>query len=176
MYVHLLYPFLCQWTFRFLPCPAGLSRWLSGKESTCKAGGVDLISPSLGWEDPLEKQMATHSSRTFAWEISSTEEPGGLQSMGSQESDTAWWLNNNVLTIVNNAAVNSWGFWIMVFCRYMPRSRIIESYGSYSFSFLRNLHTVLHSGYNQCTFPPIVKEGSLFLHPLSSIYFCRLCY
>ena len=38
---------------------------------------------SLGWEDPLEKEMATHSS-ILAWIIPWTEEPGGLQSMGSQ--------------------------------------------------------------------------------------------
>ena len=38
---------------------------------------------SLGPEDPLEKEMATHSS-ILAWEIPWTEEPGGLQSMGSQ--------------------------------------------------------------------------------------------
>ena len=38
---------------------------------------------SLGREDPLEKEMATHSC-TLAWEIPWTEEPGGLQSMGSQ--------------------------------------------------------------------------------------------
>ena len=38
---------------------------------------------SLGWEDPLEKEMATHSS-ILAWKISWTEEHGGLQSMGSQ--------------------------------------------------------------------------------------------
>ena len=37
----------------------------------------------LGWEDPLEKEMAPHSS-TLAWNIPWTEEPGGLQSMGSQ--------------------------------------------------------------------------------------------
>ena len=37
---------------------------------------------SLGREDPLEKEMATHSS-TLAWRISWIEEPGGLQSMGS---------------------------------------------------------------------------------------------
>ena len=42
--------------------------------------------PSLGWEDPLEKEMAIHSS-ILAWEIPWTEEPGGLQSMVSQESD-----------------------------------------------------------------------------------------
>ena len=39
--------------------------------------------PSLGWEDLLEKEMATHSS-TLAWTIPWTEEPGRLQSMGSQ--------------------------------------------------------------------------------------------
>ena len=38
---------------------------------------------SLGWEDPLEKDMATHSS-TLTWKIPWTEEPGRLQSMGSQ--------------------------------------------------------------------------------------------
>ena len=38
---------------------------------------------SLGWEDPLEKEMAIHSS-ILAWRIPQTEEPGGLQSMGLQ--------------------------------------------------------------------------------------------
>ena len=38
---------------------------------------------SLGWEDPLEKEMATHSS-VFAWRIPWAEKPGSLQSMGSQ--------------------------------------------------------------------------------------------
>ena len=38
---------------------------------------------SLGWEDPLEKGMATHSS-VLAWRIPRTEEPAGLQSMGLQ--------------------------------------------------------------------------------------------
>ena len=38
--------------------------------------------PSLGWEDPPEKGMVTHSS-ILAWRIPGTEEPGGLQSMGS---------------------------------------------------------------------------------------------
>ena len=42
---------------------------------------------SLGQDDPLEKKMATHSS-ILAWEIPWTEEPGGLQSMGSQKSGT----------------------------------------------------------------------------------------
>ena len=40
-------------------------------------------APSLGWEDPLENGVVTHSS-VLAWKIPWTEEPGGLQSMGSQ--------------------------------------------------------------------------------------------
>ena len=47
--------------------------WLGGKESTCSAGS-NLI---LGWEDPLKKEISTHS---WAWQA--------IQSMGSQESDT----------------------------------------------------------------------------------------
>ena len=39
--------------------------------------------PSLGWEDPMEKKMETHSS-VLAWRIPWREEPGGLQSTGSQ--------------------------------------------------------------------------------------------
>ena len=42
---------------------------------------------SLGWEDALEKEMATHS-RILAWKIPWMEEPDGLQSLGWQESDT----------------------------------------------------------------------------------------
>ena len=42
---------------------------------------------NLGWEDPLEKEMATHSS-ILAWGIPWTKEPGRLQSMGHKELDT----------------------------------------------------------------------------------------
>ena len=42
---------------------------------------------SLGWEDLLEKEIATHSP-ILAWKIPWREEPGGLQSMGSQKLDT----------------------------------------------------------------------------------------
>ena len=43
----------------------------------------ETLVPSLGQEDPLEEEMATHSS-VLAWKIPWTEEPGGLQSMGLQ--------------------------------------------------------------------------------------------
>ena len=46
-----------------------------------------LTAIKTDWEDPLEKEMATHSI-ILAWKILRTEGPGGLQSMGSQESDT----------------------------------------------------------------------------------------
>ena len=48
---------------------------------------------SLGWEDPLEKGMATHSS-ILAWRILWTEEPGGLQSMGWQRVGYDQMTNN----------------------------------------------------------------------------------
>ena len=59
----------------YLGFPAGSV----GKESTYNAG-------DLGWEDPLEEDMATHSG-ILAWEIPWTEEPGGPQSTGSRGSD-----------------------------------------------------------------------------------------
>ena len=48
---------------------------------------LEMCVRSLGQEDTLEKAMATHSN-ILAWKISWTEEPGRLQSMGSQESDS----------------------------------------------------------------------------------------
>ena len=56
---------------------------MAQKESTCNVGDQD---PIPGWGRSLEKGMATHSS-ILAWRIPWTEEPGGLQSMTSQESD-----------------------------------------------------------------------------------------
>ena len=47
----------------------------------------EIWAQSLGQEDPLKEEMATHSS-ILAWEIPWTEEPGRLQTMGLQESDT----------------------------------------------------------------------------------------
>ena len=55
-----------------------------GKASACMQ---ETWVQSLGWEDPLGKEMATHSS-ILAWKIPWTEDPGRLQSMGSQRVDT----------------------------------------------------------------------------------------
>ena len=58
----------------------------NSKESTCNAG--DQVS-SLSQEDPLEEETATHSS-ILSWEIPGTEEPGRLQTMGSQRVRHSW--------------------------------------------------------------------------------------
>ena len=66
---------------------------------------------SLGWEHPLEKEMAIYSS-TIAWKIPWTEEPGGLQSMGSQRvgHDRATSLFKR-LSIPNTHNCSTW-LWI----------------------------------------------------------------
>ena len=57
------------------------------KNLPANAGDLRDAVGSLGQEDPLEEGMATHSS-ILAWRIPWTEEPGGLQSVESKESDT----------------------------------------------------------------------------------------
>ena len=57
----------------------GFPDGLEGKASACNSGDLGSIP---GWEDPLEEEMAIHSS-ILAWKIPWTEEPGELQSTGS---------------------------------------------------------------------------------------------
>ena len=66
-----------------------------GKESACNAGGWVW---SLGWEDPLEKRMATHSS-ILASRIPWIEQPGRLQSMGLARIRHSWATNTLVLSV-----------------------------------------------------------------------------
>ena len=79
-----------QYSFRHSPSPAApqtvaqINIWTSLVAQKVKRLSTmrETWVRSLGWEDPLEKEMAIHS-RTVAWKIPWTEEPGGLQSMGS---------------------------------------------------------------------------------------------
>ena len=64
----------------------GLASWHCGKEPTCQCREThEMQVQSLSWEDPLEEEMATHSS-IRAWEISWTEKPGKLQSVELQRA------------------------------------------------------------------------------------------
>ena len=69
--------------YRHAYVPMGFPGGTSDKEPVCKCRRHETWVQSLGWEDPLEEDMATHSSN-LAWRIPRTEEPGGLQSMGLQ--------------------------------------------------------------------------------------------
>ena len=61
---------------------------------------------ALGWEDPLEKEMAIHSS-TIAWKIPWTEEPGRLQSMGSQRVGHDWATSLSFYRLLEDIEYNS---------------------------------------------------------------------
>ena len=65
----------------------GLPWWLCGKEPACRCRKHRRLGFDPLRKDPLEEEMATHSS-ILAWRIPRTEEPGGLQPMGSQRSQT----------------------------------------------------------------------------------------
>ena len=83
-------------SYKQLPCRASLI-----VQSVRNLPAVqETLVQSLGQKDPLEKEMATHS-RILAWKISGTQEPGGLQSMGSQRVWHDWATNTYLLT-------NSW--------------------------------------------------------------------
>ena len=72
--------------------------WLSGWTELSTVWETQV--QSLGEEDPLEKEMATHSS-ILAWRIPWTEEPSGLQSMGSQRVGHDWVTNTFFLSGLN---------------------------------------------------------------------------
>ena len=72
----------------------------------------------------------------------------------------------HVQATINSATMNTG---IVVFSGCVPSNGNARSYGSFIPSFLRNLHTILHSGCYQFTFPPTVQKGSIF-STLSSIY------
>ena len=89
---------LSGWLIKVTGKKAGWLNWiiLASYLSPWWLRGVKHLSavwetwvPSLGWEAPLEKEMAIHSS-TLAWKIPWTEEPGRLQSMGSQKVRHDW--------------------------------------------------------------------------------------
>ena len=73
------------------------------KNLPAHAGDAGDAGSIPGWEDPLKEEVATHSS-ILAWEISWTEEPGELQSMGSKKS---WIRYSNEITISSIEKINT---------------------------------------------------------------------
>ena len=105
-----------------------------GRESACKARYPGLI---LGWKDPLEKGMATHSS-ILAWRIPRTEETGRLQFMGLQRVGHDWAPNAVAVTgafkiIVPQPSLEPWPLDLQ------------GSPGNSIFNFWRNFHTFFQS-------------------------------
>ena len=88
----------------------------------------DTQVQSLGWEDPLEKDMATHSS-ILAWKIPWMEEPGWLLSMGSQRVGHDWATSLFTIAPYSNHSL-SMGPWegsnVLGCLRYLPRFHILE--------------------------------------------------
>ena len=71
-----------------------------GKDPSCNAGDEETQVWSLGGEDPLEKEMVTHSS-ILAWKTPWTEEPGRLQSMGSVRVRHDWATSLSLFTFMH---------------------------------------------------------------------------
>ena len=95
---------ISHWTIREIPSVGFLSyKQHKGLPWWLRWWGICLPThktqiQSLGQEDPLEEEMATHS-RLLAWKIPRTEEPGGLQPMGSQRVGHDWATNTHTYNI-----------------------------------------------------------------------------
>ena len=146
-----------------------------GKVSACNMGDPGLIP---GWEDLLEKEMATHSSIP-AWRIPGMEEPGRLQSMGSQRVGHNWttslhFTSSACLTTDNTPIVNSFinsaielllsftnTFWFSFGKKCLFKTSFPSTNGNLTY------HCYLFSPHS-CTFIPCIDK--LFLHrPILSI-------
>ena len=93
---------ISRWVWSYAYTRASLvAQWLKNLPET-----QETWVQSLGWKDPLEKEMATHSS-ILAWRISWAEEPGRLQFMGSQRVRHDW-VSIYFTPVIPSPQVKSW--------------------------------------------------------------------
>ena len=105
--------------FSFLKKQPGIEQILKAENAICPQYRRPSRVGSLGWEDLLEKGMATPSS-SLAWRIPCTEEPGGLQPMGSERVEHDWmtntqhykWFFSPKITVlkINYSTKNHWKY------------------------------------------------------------------
>ena len=88
-----------RWSSGWLHTPSSVFGYIAQSVKNLPAVQEPWV-PSLVWEDALEKEMATHSN-ILAWKISWTEEPGGLQSTGSQRVGQDWTTNTDRCSQIN---------------------------------------------------------------------------
>ena len=117
---------------------------------------------SLGWEDPLEKEMATHSS-TLAWRIPWTEEPGRLQSMGSQRVRHDW-----VTSLIHSLILHDilWDTWICALASDINLGKIVillSNIASVPFFFLLLVFPERNVCYTFCSCPKVLEYSVILL-------------
>ena len=117
---------------RLLICCSGLARYLSGKRVCLPVQEPqEMWVWPLGQEDPLEKEMATNSS-ILAWRIPWTEDPGGLQSLGSQRVGLDWacmpTICCSLFTLSTFQSIFSWSQMILFKQQVSPCQRSAENF------------------------------------------------
>ena len=127
----------------------------------------------LGWEDPLEKGIATHSS-ILAWRMPQTEEPGELQSMGSQRVRHDWGSHTHThilnLYIVKREQLPTPVFWSGEFHGLCTAHGVAKSWTWLTFTYIKHILikskekiSFLIMGFYQFFTPPLIPIVSLFI-------------
>ena len=141
----------------------------------------------LDWEDPLEREMATHS-RTLAWRIPWTEEPGSLQSMRSQESDMTERLTMHIPYIFVHSSVDghlscshilaiiNMRVWVSLW-RLLDYTIILLwiFWGVLILCFIMAVPFCIHTRIHQCARIPVSPHSHCTYHHFIFLFFDNVC-